>query len=235
MPTPAVATVLAPIDGARLEYAPEGSVLVVTSGLPDGCHRFKGYEISYVDGVIRVTVWNTTPTGPDVMCTMVYGMVETRIPLSGVAGFGPVTPCQSYAVEANGSRFSVQAVGKTTSCKQSEVSSSLGKEVSLGVGQSAVFAGEGLAVRFLGIPQDSRCPKDVTCVWAGEVKVLVEAVLNGRFLGRHELVLGAGGPSATVTLDGYVVQLLKLEPYPTSAGIAPDAYAATFVINKGAA
>src|SRR5688572_24131789 len=49
--------------------------------------------------------------------------------------------------------------------------SKLGAEVVLGPGQRAVFSEDKLEVRFVGISEDSRCPIDVTCIRAGEVRV----------------------------------------------------------------
>src|SRR5918994_2753147 len=46
--------------------------------------------------------------------------------------------------------------------------------------QSAVFKAEQLEVQFVDIASDSRCPNDVTCVWAGEVVVRLRVRQEGR-------------------------------------------------------
>ena len=51
---------------------------------------------------------------------------------------------------------------------------SLGQEFSLAIGQSSVIEGEGLQIKFLEVVGDSRCPRGVTCIWAGEVSCTVE-------------------------------------------------------------
>ena len=233
-PSPGVETAPAPIDGVQVEYAPEGSTLVVTSGLPNGCARFKEYQAGYEDGVIKVAVWNTMPTGPDVVCTMVYGYVETRIPLKDVPGVGPVALCQTLAVAANGQRFNVQAAGDAP-CPASSLQATLGKRFVLEAGQAASIADERLVITFVKVSQDSRCPLNVMCVWAGEARVMIQVELNGQDMGQQELVLSAGGSPAVISLDKYHLQLLRLDPYPTTAGVAPDDYTATMVVDKAGA
>jgi hypothetical protein len=65
------------------------------------------------------------------------------------------------------------------SCGLGEVTVPMGVEFSLSVGQKASIAGGDLRVEFVDVVADSRCPKDVVCVWAGEVKCLVELVSAG--------------------------------------------------------
>ena len=51
-----------------------------------------------------------------------------------------------------------------------EVKASLGQEFTLPIGQTAVINGENLNIKFAAVTADSRCPKGVTCIWAGEAK-----------------------------------------------------------------
>ena len=87
----------------------------------------------------------------------------------------------------------------------------LGTEFRLPEGGTAVVAGEGLAVTFSRLLTDSRCPRDVRCIWAGEVRIAV--------------TLRQGGDAATIELGdtlppvgfrAYVVRLVAVEPYPVS-------------------
>jgi hypothetical protein len=66
--------------------------------------------------------------------------------------------------------------------------------------------------------QDSRCPTDVDCIWAGEVKAVLE--VNGM-----SMTLGLSPnievePSGSV--DGYIIELLAVTPYPQSANSIPS-------------
>ena len=49
---------------------------------------------------------------------------------------------------------------------------SLDKEFSLSPGQSTMIAGENLAIKFIEVISDGRCPKGAICVWAGEARCL---------------------------------------------------------------
>ncbi len=54
----------------------------------------------------------------------------------------------------------------------------LGEEFSLSIGQRATISGENLGITFLKVLEDSRCPKNVTCIWAGRATSLVSIVSN---------------------------------------------------------
>ena len=50
----------------------------------------------------------------------------------------------------------------------------LGEESVLKIGDCICVEGEELQIKFLEVTGDSRCPKGVTCIWAGEVSCTVE-------------------------------------------------------------
>src|SRR5262245_64416546 len=54
-------------------------------------------------------------------------------------------------------------------CGRDGSAATLNAPIQLAPGQSAVFDGEDLEVKLVAVDSDSRCPSDVTCVWAGEV------------------------------------------------------------------
>jgi hypothetical protein len=64
-------------------------------------------------------------------------------------------------------------------CTSNTVKASLGKEFTLAIGQSATISSENLKIEFLDVTADSRCPKDVECVWAGEVSCSLQITQNG--------------------------------------------------------
>lgn len=75
---------------------------------------------------------------------------------------------------------------------------------------------------------DSRCPSDVVCVWAGqaEVKIIVKSPVQGT------IVLNTFNHE-TDTLGAYVFQLVEVSPYPISTKtIALDEYEVTLKIEK---
>ena len=94
----------APIESTEIQIAesfPLQYFLTVVSGLPDSCHTFGGYTLTR-DGV-NVLVWafNLKPSDPNIFCALVYGMVETRIPLGG-----DYDPSTAYTVDVNGETIS---------------------------------------------------------------------------------------------------------------------------------
>jgi len=109
----------------------------------------------------------------------------------------------------------------------------LGREFKLKAERQVTVKGTKLRIRFVAVENDSRCPSDVTCVWAGNAAV--------------RLQLGSGRGSKTVTLNtskspsfvgeteyqGYKVKLVELSPYPRSdRKIGQRDYAATLLVSK---
>ena len=91
--------VLAPIDSLEvlvMESFPPQYALTVVSGLTNGCVTFGGYRLERGDDVIRIEVVNWKPADGDIVCTDVYGTVETNIPLGS-----DFEPGRTYTVEVN--------------------------------------------------------------------------------------------------------------------------------------
>ena len=85
-----------------------------------------------------------------------------------------------------------------------------------------------MKVRFVAVTEDSRCPRDATCIWAGEVKVQLEIQQSSQVASQVEILEG-GSTVAGV----YRVTLVRVEPQPVStARIAPQDYRATLKIDK---
>ncbi len=89
----------------------------------------------------------------------------------------------------------------------------------LNFGTSLSF--DDVELKFVEVLQDSRCPKNVTCVWAGEVVVLVDVFKNGNKTTQKKLTL-----SPTSHLQNLLGNILSTEsltisgfnvlPYPES-------------------
>lgn len=116
----------------------------------------------------------------------------------------------------------------------------LGYPFKLTVNQIAYFEQADLNFRVVNVTEDSRCPSDVQCVWAGQVSILVEAIRasNGDVVGDFTVtIVGGGGPalddSSTASVEGYVVKLASVEPYPVSTRtIQLSEYIATLIVFK---
>jgi hypothetical protein len=101
-----------------------------------------------------------------------------------------------------------------TGCVRIEViaKASLGQEVSLRIGQTAQIQNEPLSIRFNGIAGDSRCPRGVTCIWAGEVKCDVVVTLKGES-SNITLTQSGADQSSKTTYNDYRL-IYSVEPYP---------------------
>ena len=82
----------------------------------------------------------------------------------------------------------------------------------LAVGQSATIKGADLTIKFVEVVSDSRCPKDVICIWMGEASCLVEITQSGATRGKVLTQPGLSGPTTT-DYGRYEIRF-ELLPYP---------------------
>ena len=117
-----------------------------------------------------------------------------------------------------------------------DASASLGAPFKLAATGSVDVAGTDITVRFVDVTEDSRCPSDVTCVWAGQVSVMLSLIQDSDTdLGSFVFTLGAGSNSSTAEhkVGDYVIKLIDVEPYPVSTHqIQLSEYVATLMLSK---
>lgn len=79
--------------------------------------------------------------------------------------------------------------------------------------------------------EDSRCPQDVNCVWAGNAKVTIKVTnRNGK---SETFDLNTSIDVKSVRFGGYEITLGKVAPYPASnVRINPNGYTASFTVRK---
>jgi hypothetical protein len=99
-------------------------------------------------------------------------------------------------------------------------------DVQLQVGKTATLEGGALQVSMVQVSEDSRCPKDVMCVWMGRAVVRLHVVLDGVDRGDVDVTLYPGrrpqsAPDADATVDRYVISLVDLQPYPVAGNPQP--------------
>ena len=110
----------------------------------------------------------------------------------------------------------------------------IGQPFNLGVNQTASIEPEGIGVTFVSVTEDSRCPSDVECIWAGRVSIAVE-ISSSSDDSHLELTLG-GGQSSAKTFGNYSIMLVNVQPYPVSTEeISPSDYVATLVVDSSGA
>jgi hypothetical protein len=103
----------------------------------------------------------------------------------------------------------------------------LNEPIQLAPGQWATFKTENLEVKFAGIDDDSRCPNDVTCVWAGEVVVRLTVRRDSR---SKEVSVRE---TQALAVDGYTFSILQVLPPRASSGpVAAADYRVTLKITR---
>jgi hypothetical protein len=116
------------------------------------------------------------------------------------------------------------------------ISTAPGEDFQLGYGQTARLDDGQLAVTFVEVDEDSRCPSDVECIWAGQVTIRVAVKVGEGEAQDVTLTLQPGTldpASAMASLDGYTITLAGVEPYPVSTeAIGDNEYVATLRVSR---
>ena len=114
----------------------------------------------------------------------------------------------------------------------------LGQEFLLKVGETAMLESEDLKLTFAAVPEDSRCPSKVNCVWIGRAVLSLTGQKGAQEPVDFTLAtIHSPDPTDRAVLEGYEVRLIALEPYPElpDEPIPAEAYRATLVVNRPAA
>jgi hypothetical protein len=88
--------------------------------------------------------------------------------------------------------------------------------VTLRVGDE-VPVGDQRSIRFAAVAEDSRCPADVRCVWAGDARALFLLSRGG------SVELHTGVEPRSATIDGDTVTLRAVHPEPRAGTSIPQA------------
>lgn len=104
---------------------------------------------------------------------------------------------------------------------------SIDQEIQLAPTERAVFAQQGLHVEFVRVVEDSRCPSDAVCVWAGEVKVQLSTRINTAEAVQHEITAGQHA-----SVGEYRLVVVRVQPERISTRrIAPEEYRVTLKVD----
>jgi hypothetical protein len=107
----------------------------------------------------------------------------------------------------------------------------LGQEFELKINQETAIEGEGLAVVFESVLEDSRCPEGVDCIWSGNAKIRIRSSKQKHALAPIELNTDVG-PKSSSYLD-YEIRLVALKPRPKAdKPVQSNEYKATLIITK---
>ena len=97
---------------------------------------------------------------------------------------------------------------------------------------------ENIKVKFVEVLQDSRCPKGVTCIWAGEVIVLVDIFKKGKKIESKKVTINYKAPIKSrfgnlYASDDLFISGINVQPYPVyDKKIKPEEYYIQLEIKK---
>lgn len=104
-----------------------------------------------------------------------------------------------------------------------------GKGIIAGLEFGREFSFQNKAILFKKVISDSRCPTNVTCIWAGEVKILIGIIENGKEVEEKIISLKNGDNTESseninqIILNfkdsekPYYLNALNIYPYPTAS------------------
>jgi hypothetical protein len=117
-------------------------------------------------------------------------------------------------------------------CNKAALSVAPGQTFTLAPGQTAACKSCDLAFTFIGISEDSRCPRYTNCVWEGQA--VIQLQLSGVLLETVDIKLRATtNDRANIARGGYRLSVQTLDPYPESGQkIAPEDYRLTVSLEQ---
>ena len=130
--------------------------------------------------------------------------------------------------------FLCTALSAVSGCGKDEYKDEreIGEEFSLHIGETASIKGEQLRIEFLEISEDSRCPRNVTCVWEGRAIAIIE-ISKGNSSQKIELVVPGLTDAPIKTQFEEYEFVFKILPYPEAeVQISPDEYRLMLTVNK---
>ena len=93
----------------------------------------------------------------------------------------------------------------------------------IGLAEGGSYMHEYVTVKFIKVIQDSRCPKNVMCIRAGEAEVLIGIYKNGVLLEEKTIIVRPNTPLLTLYSNAEVtVSAVNLLPYPKEVGTVSD-------------
>ena len=106
-----------------------------------------------------------------------------------------------------------------------------GTSFTLPVGKTAAVKGTDTRLTFREVREDSRCPTDVTCVWAGDAKIAVVISRNG--VPDETRIMSITPPNNETRSDNLRIRFVSLAPVPRQADAnTPRSYVAQFIVDK---
>ena len=98
--------------------------------------------------------------------------------------------------------------------------------------ETVAIESEDLTITFSEVTEDSRCPLNVVCVWAGRVTVQLDVVYLGN---EYSFLLTKGDQQQpdTIVFDTLIIKLVSVTPYPKEPGaIEKTSYVITLNVEE---
>ena len=128
---------------------------------------------------------------------------------------GPVfrtfAACAAAALPALGACTQRHADSVSPTSDPSTQVVALGDTLRVMRGQAGAVDGGRVVVRFDSAGSDSRCPRGVQCVWAGDIPVILAVTTSGA---AQRVTLHTGLEPRRATVSPYVLELVDVTPYP---------------------
>lgn len=114
--------------------------------------------------------------------------------------------------------------------KASTNMANIGDTIHLKLGQTILLSGKQTCeLTFTSVLEDSRCPKDAQCIWAGNIGIELTIQQAGetivKTLNSHSSVI-----TPVIAFD-YSFELIEVSPYPGEQGFDIKNYTARIVFN----
>ncbi|MCC6723593.1 MAG: hypothetical protein IT258_03725 [Saprospiraceae bacterium] len=124
------------------------------------------------------------------------------------------------------------ACGKKPKASQINIKSN--EFFELKVGNTAIIPEDKFKLTFTGVPEDSRCPKFVTCIQEGQIKMTFVAVIDGKSQPPVELVRKPSDKRpATADIGAYKIQVYDITPERENGKqLNPADYKARMTVKK---
>jgi heat shock protein HslJ len=113
-----------------------------------------------------------------------------------------------------------------------EITANLGQEVELKIGQTVSIEGEQMKAKFIEVVNDSRCATGATCIWQGEVTIVVEITYSNSL---YQKTLIQPGLTQEPSIDVFkeYSMTFNVQPYPElEKDIKPNEYLLQLRIEK---
>lgn len=105
------------------------------------------------------------------------------------------------------------------------------QQITVGINQQKSVAKNKLIIKFDSLVEDSRCPADANCFWAGNAKIKI--TLGKTKSGAKTFELNTNLETRSVNFAGYEIKLTGLTPQPaTNIRINRNGYTAAFTVSR---